>query len=70
MPNYNKNFAPFRSPDKVNLGKNATSEVERIAALQSALANDWAGLDIGRLERERHGQFPRLVNVAVCGWKS
>jgi hypothetical protein len=57
MPNYNENFVPLRSPDKVSLGKIASNPQERLAALQSTLANDWAGLDIGRLERSDTANF-------------
>ena len=51
MPNYNENFVPYRINDKTSLGHNAATRVERFAALQWCLSNDWDGLDIGCLER-------------------
>jgi hypothetical protein len=51
MANYNEALNPNRVPDAASLGGPAQNDKQRIAALQWCLANDWAGLDIGKLER-------------------
>jgi hypothetical protein len=60
MANYNVNFVPNRVSDTSSLGHAAGSSQERFAALQWCLANDWAALDIGKLERSD--------TVAFHGW--
>lgn len=52
MPNYNPDAVPYTIQDKdTALGHDSQNAKDRFSALQWCLANNWDGLDIGKLER-------------------
>jgi hypothetical protein len=58
MPNYDQNATPDSIKDRdTDLGRNAKNAKDRFATLQWCLANNWNGLDIGRLERSDTATF-------------
>ena len=58
MPNYDTKTKPDSIKDKdTDLGHDAQNAQERLDALQWCLANNWNGLDIGRLERSDTAKF-------------